>query len=41
MAAARYLKVPVWDLAEQPIFWMHAALAAIYAENHAQEMKSK
>lgn len=41
LAAARYMQVPVWDLMEAPYVWVHRAHAAQYAENHAQEMKSK
>ena len=38
VAAARYLKVPPWELHAQPVWWMHMALDAMAAENHAREM---
>jgi hypothetical protein len=41
MAAARYLKVPVWDLMNEPLEWVHRAAAAMRAEAHAQEMHDK
>lgn len=41
MAAARYLKVPVWDLMAAPIEWVYRANAAMKAEAHAQEMAQK
>lgn len=37
--AARYLRVPPWDLARQPIWWMRIALAAKDAE--ARESKRR
>ncbi len=36
--AARYLGVPPWELAEQPIFWQDAALLVEGAELEAQEV---
>lgn len=39
--AARYLKVPPWDLVDQPIFWQRAAYAAMDAENQNSQRKDK
>jgi hypothetical protein len=43
LQASRYLKVPPWDLARQPIWWMRIALAAMSAEaresRRAQEQR--
>lgn len=41
VAAARYLRVPPWDLYEAPLEWIYYAAAASTAEYHAQEMKHK
>lgn len=37
--AARYLKVPPWDLATKPVWWMNVALAAEQAENTKTKKK--
>lgn len=39
--AARYLKVPPWDLAQQPIYWVNIAEAASQAEAEQQKKASK
>jgi hypothetical protein len=41
VAAARYLKVPVWELENQSMIWIHRAAASMYAEGHARETKEK
>jgi hypothetical protein len=41
MAAARYMKVPPWELAKQSIWWRDKALIAMTAESQAQEIMSK
>lgn len=41
VAAARYLKVAPWELHAQPVWWLHMALDAMEAENHASEMHRK
>jgi len=35
--AARYLGVPPWDLAKQPLWWMKVALASQQAEQQASK----
>ena len=37
MRAAKYLGVPIWDLATRSCAWMHMALAAEKAEGEAAE----
>jgi hypothetical protein len=39
--AARYLHVPPWELAQQPIFWRNFAIACLSAENEAEEWHMK
>jgi len=39
--AAKYLQVPVWDLAAQNSFWMKAALEAEVAEGKANKWQLK
>lgn len=39
--AAKYLNVPVWELAEQPYFWMQVAITCMNAEAEIQERESK
>lgn len=41
MQAARYLKVTPWDLAEQPIYWLHVAESASQAEAAQAKAQSK
>jgi hypothetical protein len=36
LRAARYLRVPPWELAHKPIFWTEVALAAMEAEGRAK-----
>lgn len=37
--AAKYLGVPPWELAKQPVWWMNVALAAQSAESSAGKRK--
>jgi hypothetical protein len=37
--AARYLHVPPWELAKQPVWWMRVAQAAQGAESVAKQRK--
>jgi hypothetical protein len=37
--AARYLRVPPWDLASKPAWWVRVALASQAAENHASKKR--
>jgi hypothetical protein len=39
LQAARYLRVPPWDLAKKPVWWMRIALAAQSAENTKTKTK--
>lgn len=39
LAAARYLRVPPWELAKKPVWWMNIALAAQSAENAKSKSK--
>lgn len=39
--AAKYLGVPPWDLAAQPVIWRNWAFASMRAEDHAQKQKGK
>lgn len=39
--AARYLGVPPWELADQPIFWMRVALAVEGAEAEAEKAREQ
>ncbi len=41
MQAARYLKVPMWELMEQSIWYTDKALIAMTAEHEAQEILAK
>jgi hypothetical protein len=41
MSAARYMKVPVWELQDAPTVWVYRAHAAMKAEDHAREMHEK
>lgn len=41
LKAAQYLRVPPWELAAQPFYWVHVAEAAQSAEAHAEKMKAK
>lgn len=36
--AARYLKVPPWELVKQSVYWRDKALAAMSAEHEANEI---
>lgn len=38
--ASRYLKVPPWELARQPVWWMRIALAAMDAEAREQKRQA-
>ena len=38
VAAARYLGVAPWDLAQRPVFWVDVAHEAMSAEAHAADM---
>jgi len=38
--AAKYLNVPPWDLAEQPVMWKRAALMAMEVEAAEQQRRS-
>lgn len=39
--AAKYLGVPPWVLAEQPVAWQRYAEAAMGAEAHAKDMHNR
>lgn len=39
--AARYLRVEPWVLADRPLWWQEAALAAMAAEEHARRQHEK
>lgn len=39
--AARYLKVPPWDLLKQSVYWRDKALACMSVEHEAQDIISK
>jgi hypothetical protein len=39
--AARYLRVPPWELAHQPMFWTEVALAALEGEGRARAHANK
>lgn len=41
LQAARYLRVPPWDLAERPVWWQEIALAAQAAEAAASKHQGK
>lgn len=41
LQAARYLRVPPWDLADRPQWWTNIALAAQDAEAGAQKDREK
>lgn len=41
LQAARYLRVPPWDLAAKPMWWIQIALAAQGAESAASKAKRK
>lgn len=41
ITAARYLKVPAWELQRQPIIWQTWAHAAMTAEDKAQSQKEQ
>jgi hypothetical protein len=41
VAAARYLRVPPWELFHAPVEWIYYAAAASTAEAHAQEAQMK
>jgi hypothetical protein len=39
--ASRYLRVPPWDLAQKPVWWMRIGLAAMKAEQDEQNRRNK
>jgi hypothetical protein len=39
--AAKYLGVPPWELARQPLYWTEVALAAMDAERRARAHAEK
>lgn len=41
LRAARYLRVPPWELSDAPLFWRNAALTAEDAEATAQQQHSQ
>ena len=41
IAATKYLGVPPWDLACQPVWWIDVAVMAANAESHAQEQRNR
>ena len=41
LKAAKYLEVAPWELARQPLAWVHRAEAAQEAEEHQQLMAAK
>lgn len=41
MQAAKYLGVPVWDLAERPVYWQRIAQEAMSAEAAAEKARSE
>ena len=41
LQAARYLRVPPWDLAVRPVWWTRVALTAMDAEARENERASR